>query len=59
MSNKKLKPDYKGFGEHLEGAKELGIPIDTKFLLKLAKQYNTPIPGSDEWKKEFPNKNNK
>lgn len=38
-----VTPDYKGFGEHLLKATEEGIPIDTKYLQKLADKYKTPF----------------
>lgn len=46
-------PDYKGFGEELAEAQLLGIPTDYVYLVKLAKKYNTPIPGTKEWDAEF------
>lgn len=51
------KPDYEGFCLHMEEYEKLGIPTGTSDLIRLSKQYNTPIPkrkfnadGSDwEW----------
>ncbi len=39
-----MKADYKGFGEHLEEYNREGLPTDFKTLIRLAKQYNCPVP---------------
>lgn len=53
MSLKKIEPDYKHFGEHLASMDEMGIPYGRQDLIRLAKIYNTPIPGTKGWEKEF------
>lgn len=53
MEDNNNKPDYKGFGEHLEEASSIGIPIDRQYLLDLSREYRTPVPGTAEWEKEF------
>lgn len=45
--------DYKGFGEHLSEWEDKGIPYGTRDLIRLARLYNTPIPGTAEYEKEF------
>ena len=54
MDSKKpdKKPNYKGFGEHLQEVNESGIPTDIKYLTSLAKKYNTPLPNTKTWLKE-------
>ena len=39
-----MEPDYKGFCEHVEEWRKLGIPWGISDLIRLAKMYNTPIP---------------
>lgn len=51
-SNK--KPDYKRFGETFAYWSEEGLPYSMSDLIKLAKECGTPIPGTKEWKEEFP-----
>jgi len=39
-----MKPDYRGFCEHIAEWKRLGIPYGISDLIRLAAKYNTPIP---------------
>lgn len=48
-----MTPDYKSFGEHLAEWDSQGIPYGNSDLVKLAKQYGTPLPGTPEWKKHM------
>ena len=56
----KPEPDYKGFSQHVKDYKEAGIPMSIDISHRLAKLYNTPIPGTPEWSAEFdaPKNNN-
>jgi hypothetical protein len=38
------KPDYEGFVEHVRIWDEEGIPYGSKDLIRLAKNYGTPVP---------------
>lgn len=38
------KPDYDGFINHVEAWEKEGMPFGFKDLIKLAKNYNTPLP---------------
>lgn len=53
MKEDNNEPDYKGFGEHLEEACDMGVPIDRQYLLDLSKEYRTPVPGTEAWNREF------
>lgn len=48
-----LRPDYAAFGKQVEAWDEAGIPYGRKELVELAKKYNTPIPGTLSWEREF------
>jgi len=37
-------PNHKGFVQHLSEMNEMGLPMDTKEMIRLANIYNTPIP---------------
>lgn len=52
MNTTLKKPDYKGFGEHLQEYSDKGLPIDRKQMVELAEKYNCPLPGTEEWIKE-------
>jgi putative RNA 2'-phosphotransferase len=53
ISERPVTPDYKGFMEHLYDAVEVGVPTDMAFLRRLSDMFNTPVPGTKEWVKEF------
>ncbi len=37
-------PNYNAFYAHLKVYKDLGIPVGPEELVKLARQYNCPLP---------------
>lgn len=57
--NNTNKPDYKRFGETFADWNNEGIPYGMNDLVRLAKSCNTPLPGSKEWEKQFPDQREK
>lgn len=42
-------PDFKGYVEKLHEMSEKRLPFDTRELIRLANQFNTPIPIEEEY----------
>lgn len=57
--NNTIKPDYKRFGETFADWNNEGITYGMNDLIRLAKSCNTPLPGSKEWEKQFPDQRTK